>query len=151
MYRGGQPTPTGFQSLAQLGVKTVIDLRRVNEHSTTSEAQVVEADGMHYINVPLSGVAAPPDSDVSKVLALLGAGAEGPVFVHCRRGADRTGTIIACYRIEHDGWRNGQALKEAKSFGMNWTELAMKHFVLTFNPAAERLAQGAGTRSTGDQ
>ena len=30
----------------------------------------------------------------------------GPIFVHCRRGKDRTGTVIACYRIQHDGWAN---------------------------------------------
>jgi len=144
VYRGAQPTNAGFQSLARLGVKTVIDLRPPREHSTASEARVVEAAGMHYINVPMGGFSTPLDAEVSKVLALLDAGAEGPVFVHCRRGADRTGTIVACYRIAHDRWENEQALKEAKSLGMRWTELGMKHYVMNFSPE-RRLAQ-AGSR-----
>jgi tyrosine-protein phosphatase SIW14 len=151
IYRGGQPSNTGFQSLAKLGIKTVIDLRPASEHSTSSEEQTVEATGMKYINVPMSGLAAPPNQDVSKVLALLDAGSQGPVFVHCKRGADRTGTVIACYRIEHDRWENEKALEEARSLGMRWIEIGMKHYIMNFKPAAGRLARGPGARSSGDQ
>ena len=55
--------------------------------------------------------------------ALLNDNSAWPVFVHCRRGADRTGTAIACYRIEHDHWTNQQALAEAKTFGMSSMEV----------------------------
>lgn len=132
VYRGGQPADAGFRTLAGLGVKTVIDLRRTDEHPTLSEEHTVEALGMRYINIPMSGTAAPPASDVLRVLGLLDTGAEGPVFVHCRRGADRTGTVIACYRIWHDGWSNDKALQEARSLGMNWIELGMKHYIMNF-------------------
>jgi tyrosine-protein phosphatase SIW14 len=151
VYRGGQPTNAGFTSLAALGVKTIIDLRPPGEHSTPAEARTVEAAGMHYINVPMSGVATPANADISKVLALLDGSTDGPVFVHCRRGADRTGTVIACYRIEHDRWANEKALNEAKSLGMRWTELLMKHYIMNFNPAANRVAQGSGAHPAGAQ
>jgi len=151
IYRGGQPTNTGFQSLAKLGIKTVIDLRPAAEHSTSSEEQTVEAAGMRYINVPMSGLATPANEEVSKVLALLDANSQGPVVVHCRRGADRTGTVIACYRIEHDHWENDKALQEARSLGMRWIEIGMKHYIMNFKPAADRLAQGPVALSSGDQ
>jgi uncharacterized protein (TIGR01244 family) len=134
IYRGAQPQGEGWDSLAKLGVKTVIDLRPGSEHSTTAEKRAVEAAGMHYVNVPLSGVHAPPDRKISQVLGLMDDSAS-PVFVHCRRGADRTGTVIACYRVRHDGWSNRRALREATSYGMSWIEFGMQRYVLSFHPA----------------
>jgi tyrosine-protein phosphatase SIW14 len=135
IYRGAQPRGAGWDSLAKLGIKTVIDLRPDSEHSSNTEKLAVEAAGMHYVNLPLSELRAPSDKQVSKALALMEDSAS-PVFVHCRRGADRTGTLIACYRIAHDGWTNRRALKEAESYGMSWLEFGMQRYVLAFHPAA---------------
>lgn len=136
VYRGAQPTTLGFQQLAKLGVKTIIDLRETDSRST-AEKRVVEADGMRYVNIPLHGMSAPSPADVAKVLALFDDPSAGPVFVHCRRGADRTGTVVACYRISHDGWNNSKALSEAKSNGMSWMEVSMRKYVKRYHaPAA---------------
>jgi tyrosine-protein phosphatase SIW14 len=118
-------------------VKTVVDLRRDGEHSVKAEQQAVEAAGMHYVNVPLKGIVAPTDENISKALALLQSSDAGPVFLHCRQGVDRTGTVIACYRIAHDGWRNQVALDEAKSYGMHGVEVGMKRYVLRFSPSRQ--------------
>lgn len=142
VYRGGQPSPEAWQSLAQMGVKTVIDLRREDEHSTAAEGQAVKAAGMTYVNVPMKGVVAPSDGQIAKVLALLDT--EGPVFVHCKKGSDRTGAVIACYRIAHDRWQRQQALQEAKSFGMGSLQIGLKHYVMSFQPSLQ--LQPAETR-----
>jgi tyrosine-protein phosphatase SIW14 len=128
IYRGAQPTDEGFASLAKIGVKTIVDLREADGRSL-AEKKVVEAAGMKYVNIPLFGMSAPPAAKVAQALAIFNDKSSGPVFVHCRRGADRTGTIVACYRISHDGWDNQKALKEAKSLGMAWIEQAMQHYV----------------------
>jgi tyrosine-protein phosphatase SIW14 len=137
VYRGGQPSAEGFQSLAKMGVKTVIDLRREDEHSARAEARIVQAAGMKYINFPLYGVVAPPEAVVSKILAIFDSKDAGPVFVHCKRGADRTGTVIAAYRMSHDHWDNAKALKEAKSYGMSWTQIGMKHYIAEYRPMVD--------------
>ncbi len=142
VYRGGQPSADGWPSLAKLGVKTVIDLRRPDEHSTAEEARAVEAAGMKYVNVPMKGVVAPSEDQVTKVLTLL-LNSPDPVFVHCKRGADRTGTIIACYRMAHDRWNNKQALSEAKSLGMAWTQFGLKSYIKSFQPNARALTISA--------
>jgi DSP-PTPase phosphatase fused to NAD+ Kinase len=68
IYRGGQPADAAWRSLANLGVRTVVDLRRRDEHATDVEAQAVKASGMQYVNVPMSGMMAPSQADVLKVL-----------------------------------------------------------------------------------
>src|SRR5580700_1718221 len=92
VYRGAQPYGQGFAGLAKLGIKTVIDLR-----GEKSEGNDVHQPGMHYVRLPWNGYKAPTDSQMATVLSILNDGSAWPVFVHCRRGADRTGTAIACY------------------------------------------------------
>ena len=142
VYRGGQPAGKGWNSLAKLGVRTVVDLRRENEHSSEAERRAVEAAGMRYVNVPMNGIVAPRDEQIARILALFESSSAGPVFVHCRRGADRTGTVIACYRIVHDHWQNQKALKEAKAYRMSWVEFGMKHYIRNFQGTRERIAAG---------
>ena len=132
VYRGAQPSTEGFQNLAKLGVKTVLDLREADQRSV-AEKKVVEGAGMRYVNIPLKGMAAPSPTDVAKILGHFADTKSGPVFVHCRRGADRTGTVIACYRITHDHWDNKRALAEARQNGMSRIERAMQHYVLAFS------------------
>jgi len=136
VLRGGQPTDDGFKSLAQRGVKTVIDLRLTDEHPMLHEKQIVEANGMRFVSVPMKGLSAPSLEQLSKVLSVLEDGDSWPVFVHCRRGADRTGTVLACYRITHDHWDNRKALEEAKTYGIRVFEQAMRHYIENFKPLA---------------
>jgi uncharacterized protein (TIGR01244 family) len=132
IYRGGQPTEEGWKSLASLGVKTVIDLRRDGEddHSIAAESKAVQSAGMKYVSVPMKGIVAPRDEDIIRVLRLFNSGE--PVFVHCKKGKDRTGTVIACYRIAHNQWENDKAMEEAKSHGLHWYEVGMKRYIQEF-------------------
>jgi protein tyrosine/serine phosphatase len=133
VYRGAQPTGEGFRYLADHGIKIVLDLREGGGRSV-SEERVVEADGMRYINVPMSGLTPPTAAETEKVLALLEDPTAGPVFVHCMRGADRTGSVIAAYRIDHYGWDNARALQEAMANGMSSLQFPRQKFIRNFRP-----------------
>ncbi|HLK62538.1 MAG TPA: tyrosine-protein phosphatase [Bryobacteraceae bacterium] len=145
IFRGAQPSSEGWDSLAKLGVKVVIDLRRDHEegHSIASEARAVEAAGMRYVNLPMNGIVAPQDSDIRKALDLMNGSA--PVFVHCKLGKDRTGTVIACYRISHDQWQNDRALKEARGIGLHRIEFGMKRYIAGFQSGASSAPVVAST------
>jgi protein tyrosine/serine phosphatase len=132
LYRGAVPSNVALEELHAQGIKLVVDLREKGG-DTLRERQEVTALGMHYVSVPLSSWSAPTPDQVRSVLSLFG---NQPIFVHCRRGKDRTGTIIACYRIQHDGWSNTRALEEANHYGMSHMERAMRSFILRFSPAA---------------
>lgn len=130
LYRGAQPDKLGIETLVRLGIKTIIDLRMPKEARPT-EAKEAYAAGITYTNLPMRGLTRPTDEQVAKVLSLVET-APGPIFIHCKRGADRTGAIIACYRIKHDGWTGEQALKEAKQYGMSAWEFSKKKYVRDF-------------------
>ncbi len=133
VYRGAQPTREGFGNLGKLGIQTVIDLREPGDRAATERKWVTDA-GMRYVSVPMYGMATPSNESVLKVLALMEDGSTGPVFVHCKRGADRTGGVIACYRVEHDHWKNDRALTEARSMGMSWFQTAIQSYVRKYRP-----------------
>jgi len=140
LYRGAQPTVEGWANLSKLGVKTVIDLRREGEegHSIAGEASAVQAAGMRYVNIPMQGIVAPGEEQIARAMALMNSA--DPVFVHCKKGMDRTGTVIACYRIGHDGWTNQKAMVEAKSLGLHWLEVGMKQYIQSYRGAPATLA-----------
>jgi len=133
LLRGGEPTPEGLSELSAMGVKIDIDLREAGA-ATQVEKATAEKLGMKYINVPFAQLSAPTQEQMQRVLSLLLQNGSATVFVHCRRGKDRTGTVIACYRIQHDGWDNRRALEEARQHGMSFAERGMKAYILRFTP-----------------
>jgi tyrosine-protein phosphatase SIW14 len=139
LYRGAQPRAGGIRKLAQLGIRTIINLRGADEH-TQAEQREAESLGLRYFAVPLAGLHRPSDEQVERVLALINASANQPVFVHCRHGEDRTGLIIAVYRITHDGWTGEQAKTEAKRYGMSWTQIGMKDYISDYYRDRKRKA-----------
>ena len=135
IYRGGQPSDVGLRYIARLGVKTVIDLRQ-EPTQVAVEEKLVSAAGMRFLNIPMDDLGPPTDAQIALALAVLTDEAGGPVFVHCRRGADRTGTVIACYRIAFEHWRNRQALDEARNHGLSIFERGMQRYILDFQAPA---------------
>lgn len=132
VYRGAQPSEAGFLSLSKLGIKTVLDLR-AGDRENAGEKQMVEKYGMHYVSIPMHGMNKPNDDQIAQALVLLEATGSAPVFIHCKRGADRTGTVVAVYRMYHDKWTNEKALAEAKQYGMSPFQRAMMHYILRYH------------------
>ena len=87
--------------------------------------------------MPLKGLGRPTEKQLAHVLEIIES-APGPVFVHCEHGCDRTGTVIACYRIHHDLWTAAAAQKEADVYGMSKLERGMRSFVADFGGAAAK-------------
>jgi tyrosine-protein phosphatase SIW14 len=128
VYRGGQPRQGGIQKLATLGVKTIINLRNDDERAE-AEGREAGAAGLRYFNIPLGRLGRPQDAEVERVLSLINDPQNGVIFVHCAHGADRTGVIMAVYRITHDGWTSEQAKHEADRYGMKFWQRGMKDYI----------------------
>ena len=128
LFRGGQPKEAGFAELKARGIATVIDLRDDDENAMKEKA-LVEKAGMKFINKPLGNWSRPDLDDIDAILKEIDLTANKPVFVHCKRGKDRTGTVIAVYRMTHDGWTAKQAGDEAEKFGIGWWQFKMRDFI----------------------
>lgn len=116
LYRGGQPRAEGFRALRELGVQVVIDLRHASGRAARERA-LVEDLGMRYVSIPSTAWRSPSAAQVSAFLEILRSDPGAVVFVHCRRGSERTGTMIAAWRVLEQGWEPGEAIEEMKSHG----------------------------------
>ena len=115
LYRGAQPSDTGFQELKKLGVEIVVNFR--NERGEIeAERRNVERLGLRYVSIPWSASHNPTSQQVADFLEVLQANPESKIFVHCHRGADRTGTMVAAYRIAEQRWTPPQAIQEMRAY-----------------------------------
>ncbi len=144
VFRGAEPNEAGMQSLKEKGAKSIIDLRSPSE-IWRGEKIAAEARGMVYTNVPLRGLGAPSDEQVATILSLID-NLPSPVFIHCQHGCDRTGTVIACYRIAREQWSAESALAEAKRYGLSDFERGMKKYIQQFAKTAQNSAPATAVR-----
>jgi tyrosine-protein phosphatase SIW14 len=128
LFRGGQPRPGGFELLNRLGIKTVVNLRDDDDREAQEELDVEQA-GLRYFNIPLRRLGRPQHTDIEQVLSIINNPENQPVFVHCAQGSDRTGVVIAVYRISQDGWTGEQAKAEAKRYGLKPWQLRKKDYI----------------------
>lgn len=148
VYRGRQPSPEGYDTLAKMGVKTIIDLRGGWIH-VPHEKKLAQKAGLRYVEEQFSGIFEPHDEQIARLLAVMTDPSATPVFVHCRRGADRVGTLIACYRMVHDHWTNQQAFAEARAAHFSPLEVLMHRYILHFDPARIKVPDAPVAASDG--
>lgn len=141
VYRGGQPKPGGLEKLKAMGIRTILNLRGEDDHSR-AEGDAARRLGLRYYSISLPGFSHPKDEEVDRVLEIINALENQPVFVHCHHGKDRTGTIIASYRISHDGWNAEQAKAEAKCYGLSWVQFGMKNYIDHYYARQQRKRDG---------
>lgn len=147
LFRGGQPDAAGFEYLKRLGIRTIVNLRKNDE-----ERALVEAMGFRYVSLSTGltpfgfGGTLSPDV-VRRFFEIVDDPASGPVFLHCRRGADRTGTLIAMHRIARQGWTAAAAYDEARSIGMRWWHFPVKRYLESFAATATRIPRSPAATS----
>lgn len=131
LYRSGQPSEEGLRRLAAMGIRTVIDLRGAGKRARKEQA-LVESLGMRYVNVPLSNLRRPTDAQIRRIFDVIADPDARPILVHCRRGEDRTGVVVALYRILYEGWDAEDAYREMRRLGFKWYLWSMKRYVFDF-------------------
>lgn len=111
-FRGSQPSEAQYKALKEMGISTIIDLRKDSEDYSKS---TVESLGMKYVHIPMTGWTT-RDESVVEFLKQINDESNGKVYVHCAAGKHRTGLVGAVYRLENYGWDYDAAYKEMKNY-----------------------------------
>jgi len=137
-YRGAQPRKSDYDALANLGIKTVIDLQ---SDGRDDEAGLVERAGMKFRRIPLTTTDRPSQGAIAEFLKLVNDPQNQPVFVHCAGGRHRTGAMTAVYRMTEDGWTADRAFDEMKQFNFEGFpgHPTLKQFVFDYHTDLARL------------
>lgn len=142
LYRGGQPTKAGYATLKTMGIRTIVTLRILDRYSYK-----LEQDGFRTYHLSFKHIH-PETEDVLKFLDIVTKPGNKPVFVHCRQGADRTGMMIAIYRMAIQNWPRAKAIDEMKRMGFNDWNLPIERYILNVN--IEELKQGLAEKITSE-
>jgi protein tyrosine/serine phosphatase len=136
LARGGQPELEGLRLLKEAGIRLIVNLRStesglVSLFRRTGAAQtgrdpelewekkVVQELGMKFVQIPLDVFGRPEDEHFEEFLGLVTDPQHGPVFVHCLHGRDRTGLMMAVYRLVSEGWTAEKAYSEMLECGFD--------------------------------
>lgn len=115
LYRSARLDSVDVAQLQALGVKTVISLR-----SFHSDTDILQGSGIRTVRIPINTWAIREKHVIEAMRTIRAAEQEGPVLLHCLHGADRTGMMIAMYRMLYQGWPRDKAVDELKNGGYGY-------------------------------
>lgn len=111
-YRSARLDEEDLADIEALGVKTVVSLRTLHTDRFT-----LRHTGIRAVRVPVLPFDITDDQMARVLRTLRKAERNGPVLLHCKYGADRTGTVAAMYRVVFQGWSKEEALDEFQHGG----------------------------------
>jgi len=116
IYSSGQPTKDQLKSLADTGMKHVVNLRPASETDWDEEKYVREL-GMTYISIPVSGANDLTKANAKKLDAAITLIGKDPAMIHCSSG-NRVGGLIAIREAAMKGASKSKALAKGKRWGL---------------------------------
>lgn len=157
LYRSRQPSPDALRSIlagkplidGDDPVRTIIELRALRDvdGEVLGNTSPVRHEWLRFN--PFH----PDDADVLKFLQIVTTPSQQPVLIHCAQGSDRTGMMVAIYRIVVQGWSKDDAIKEMidGGYGFHWIWQDLVHYVRNLDVAAlkVRIAQAGPSEDRG--
>jgi len=114
LYRSEQPTAEGMKNLERLGIKTIINLSVYD-----SDSDEIKGTGLHVEELSVKPWHI-EDEDVVRILRIIRKRENGPFLIHCWKGSDRVGVMIAMFRIIEQGWTKEEAIHEMVEGGYGY-------------------------------
>lgn len=122
VFRAAQPTRAGMLRLKELDFKTVLNLRHLKKDNSLIEDKSLTLEHLSINTWTLS------QKEILEGVTLI-KNAQKPILVHCLHGSDRTGAIIAAYRILEMNWTKEEAIAELKFGGFGYHQFYFPHIL----------------------
>ncbi|MDR1594909.1 MAG: dual specificity protein phosphatase family protein [Prevotellaceae bacterium] len=116
VYRSEQPDRKQFEALEKDGIKEILNLRYW--HSDKKHAKKTNLR-LHRIKMNAHDA---NDFDVVSALRII-KNRQGAILIHCHHGSDRTGLIVAMYRIVFQNISKEKAITEMITGGFGFHEI----------------------------
>jgi protein tyrosine/serine phosphatase len=134
LWRGGKPDKDGAAWLIQQGVRTIVNLELIFDDKRAFGDAAIEDANSHevgYFRIPdwePLRILAPSvvDDHVAHFLAIVSQQPK-PVYVHCRYGENRTGVMVAAYRVLIEGASDEEAIDEMRPYQGLWFKADEKY------------------------
>ena len=124
LFRSAQLDGSYAAKLHELGIKSIVNLR----HFSRGGDRRAFGDQFWLANKPLQSWEIKPAQIADVLRTIRERQKEGAVLVHCYHGADRTGLVVAMYRVIYQGWSLDAARSEmidgGYGFHSMWQDIA---------------------------
>lgn len=114
VWRSAQPTPTDIRAFAEIGVRTIVNLRGGREYgSWPLERDACACQGIKLVDFVVRSRGA-PDAEAILASGQFFESLDYPILIHCKSGADRAGFVAALYLLVHEKRPLAEAMQQLR-------------------------------------
>lgn len=136
IYRGASPYTAGMSYLKTIPIKTDLDLETLQDIFGAKEKELAAANLIDFVNEPLLALAGKlsdvdanlDETEMNRIMELVSDPNGYPLFIHCKRGMDRTGLVVGLYRVLNQNWAPEDAWAEMLEYGYHPHYLALTRY-----------------------
>ncbi len=155
LYRSAQlPLPSVQRMVNDYGIRTIVCLREGDKGEDQREATWAADNRVKFVRIPprswsIKDGTVDAEIGLAEFRTVMDDPANHPVLVHCYAGIHRTGSYVAVYRMDYQGWSNEAALAEMKAMGYDTfdSDGDVRPYLQSYRPEPGRAQREAPARA----
>jgi protein tyrosine/serine phosphatase len=137
LYRAARTDAEGIRQLVENDhIRTIVNLAEKDD-----DCDAIHQYGLRYFHLRCDATTQ-NTKQMKQFLTLMNDPHNWPVYVHCDRGADRTGEAVGAYRIVYQNWTTTQAIDELPKYHYFGLLGEPKKFLRSLTPGDRSITDG---------